>query len=155
MSVIIIVLSIIFVSASVAYFVYSYSRKKFIKRELGDIIAKCSEIESKMERGFARFDPIKEERYLYDMLVAAGVMRVNPIGGYSFTSVTSRALDLVDGKEIITPKFKEGEVDNVLVSGKDKDGKVIPLIIEKDGKPVNAATGEILKPGVPPSGKIG
>ena len=123
------------------------SKKKFIQNELTDIISKCSKIESSLKRGFARFTPIESERYLYDMLVAAGVMRVNPLGGYSFTSVTSKALDLVDGKEVVKSSEYGPPTDNILTSGKDKDGKVIPLIIEKDGKPINAQTGEIVKPG--------
>lgn len=121
------------------------SKKRFVQRELSDIISKCTAIESSMTRGFARFEPPSEERYLYDILVKAGVMRINPVGGYSLTTSTSKALDMVDGKEIVDPSIS-GEKDDVLVSGVSKEGKIIPLIIEKDGKPINASTGEIITP---------
>jgi hypothetical protein len=145
-SIFIIVIIIVVVSFSL-FFVIRKSKKDFIQRELSDIISKCTKIESGLERGFARFEPINEEKYLYDMLVSSGVMRVNPLGGYSFTSNTSKALDLVEGKEVIKVNDYSPPTDNVLASGKDKDGKVIPLIIEKDGKPINAQTGEVVKPG--------
>lgn len=144
---IIILCSIIVVSAIIGYFVAARMKKKFIQKELTDVVLKCSGVESSLKRGFARFIPIESERYLYDMLVSAGVMRVNPLGGYSFTSVTSKALDLVDGKEVVKSSEYGPPDDNILTSGKDKDGKIIPLIIEKDGKPINAQTGEIVKPG--------
>jgi hypothetical protein len=143
---IILILMVILIPTIFAFLVLR-TKKKFIQDELTDIISKCSKIESTLKRGFARFTPIDSERYLYDMLVAAGVMRVNPLGGYSFTSVTSKALDLVDGKEVVKSSDYGPPTDNVLTSGKDKDGKIIPLIIEKDGKPISAQTGEIVKPG--------
>lgn len=76
----------IFVAMGIFYTVIYFVRKSETEKELKDIIRMCREIEDKRtQKGIAAFNPPPGEAGYYEVLVDRGVMKKNPLGGYSFT----------------------------------------------------------------------
>jgi len=101
------------------------------KHEMEDIMFKCTEIESKCNCGIAVFRPDPSEDRLYQRLVSRGMLRNNPLGGYSLADGCDMLWKNVP-KIHVRPSGDYQDDDGVLAYDKDENGKLIPKIFEKD-----------------------
>lgn len=61
-------------------------KKHVVEKELKEILRMCREIDAGVQKGIAAFNPPPGERGYYEVLVERGLMKRNPLGGYSLSS---------------------------------------------------------------------